>query len=130
MSVVFSFTRRFFWPILIFVVLILLCIAYGAGRASVYQANPGLAQAEQANSILAHVGKFMQLPSETPTMATIKDAASAKAAQPFLVNAENGDVLIVFQQAAEAILYRPSTDKIISVGPVSPINVQNAGTNK
>lgn len=115
----FRFFRRFFLWIIIGAVLILLAISFELGRASVYNENPGLAGQEQANQILANVSKLIQLPAnEMPTMATINDAASAKKAQPFLINAENGDVLIVYAKAAEAILYRPGTNKLIAVGPV------------
>jgi hypothetical protein len=52
-------------------------------------------------------------------VAAIADAAQAKLGQPFLADAENGDVLIVYQQAGEALLYRPSTNKLIAVGPIA-----------
>lgn len=115
----FRFIRRFFFWICLAAALLLIALAFALGRWSVYSAHPELLGAEQASQILANVGKLIQLPaSETPTMATINDAASAKKAQPFLANAENGDILIVYQNAAEALLYRPSTDKLIAVGPV------------
>ncbi|MFZ1075465.1 MAG: hypothetical protein WAN50_03775 [Minisyncoccia bacterium] len=115
----FSFIgRSFIWIVLLFAAAILFGV-YELGRYSVYQANPGLANAEQANSILENVGKLINLPNETPTMATIKDAISAKQGQPFLVDAEDGDVLIVYPNAAQAFLYRPSVNKLINVGPVT-----------
>ena len=43
------------------------------------------------------MGQLIQLTAETPT---INDAASAKKEQPFLVNAANGDVLIVYPKTA------------------------------
>lgn len=89
------------------------------GRWSVYRAHPELSQQEQASAVLAEVSKLIQVPNEQPTMARINDAASAKKAQPFLVSAENDDILIIFPNAAEAILYRPSTNKLIAVGPVN-----------
>lgn len=111
--------RRHFRLIIVLGILIVLTLVFEAGRWSVYSAHPELSQTEQAQALLANVGKLIQLPAgETPTMATINDAASAKVAQPFLANAQNGDVLIVYAQAGEAILYRPSTDKLIAVGPV------------
>ena len=114
----FRFIRRFFFWILVIVALIVLALVFEAGRWSVYSTHPDLSSAEQASEILQNVGKLIQLPAETPTMATINDAATAKKNQPFLTSAENGDVLIVFPQTAEALLYRPSTNKLIAVGPV------------
>ncbi|MFA5744878.1 MAG: hypothetical protein WC887_01555 [Candidatus Paceibacterota bacterium] len=118
---IFTFISRYFLWILIVVALALLALAFEGGRYTVYRAHPELSGVEQqANEVLKKVGSLIQLPSgETPTMATINDAASAKKAQPFLANALNGDILIVYQNAAEALLYRPSTNKLIAVGPVN-----------
>lgn len=119
------FISRFFLWILIVLALALLALAFEGGRYTVYRAHPELSGVEQANEVLKKVGSLIQLPSgETPTMATINDAVSAKKAQPFLVNALNGDILIVYQNAAEAILYRPSSNKLIAVGPVNNAGAQ------
>lgn len=113
------FTRRFLFMVVILAAIAILAGAYELGRMSVYQAHPELSRTEQANAILAKVGKLIKLPTgEIPQMATINDAEGAKKAQPFLINAENGDVLIVYQNAGEALLYRPSSNMLIAVGPV------------
>lgn len=115
-----SFLRRYFLVCVAFVVLLCIAFAYESGRSSVYTAHPELASVEQAKTILGEVGKLIQLPTdEQPTMATINDAGSAKKSQPFLGNAINGDILIVYPTTKEAILYRPSTHKLIAVGPVN-----------
>jgi hypothetical protein len=94
--------------------------AYEYGRYTVYQAYPQLSEIERMQALLAKVGKLIQLPTgETPTMATIADAASAKETQPFLSAAENGDILIVYANAQQAFVYRPSTNKLVAVGPVN-----------
>ena len=114
--------RNFFW-VCIIIALLLLALAFELGRYSVYAANPSLQGQQQAAEILHEVGQLIQLPSgETPTMASINNAAVAKQNQPFLANAENGDVLIVYTNVGEALLYRPSTDKLIAVGPVESPN--------
>jgi hypothetical protein len=108
-------------PIIIFVLFLLIGAGcFFVGQYSVFEANPNLQGQEQATQILGKVGKLILLPqNETPTMATITDAAQVKQAQPFLKDAEDGDVLIVYTTAGTAILYRPSTDKLIAVGPVT-----------
>lgn len=114
------FFRRYFFPLIVIAAALVLAGTFELGRASVYRAHPEISSQEQVNAILQKVGALIQLPpGETPTMATINDAASAKKSQPFLANAQNGDVLIVYPNAAEALLYRPSTDKLIAVGPVN-----------
>jgi len=69
-------------------------------------------------TLLPQVKKIMQVPDETPVIATVKDATSLKAQQTFFVSAENGDKLLVFQVAKKAVLFRPSTNKIIESGPL------------
>ncbi len=115
----FHFIRRHFVWLAILVVIVWTAAFFELGRYTVYRANPNLQGQEQATAILHKVGQLIQLPSnETPTMATISNAASARQGQPFLANAENGDVLLVYANAGEALLYRPSSNKLIAVGPV------------
>lgn len=117
---VIRFVRRFFIWFLIIVAALWSLGFYEIGRSAVYRENPGLSGQQQAAEMLKKVGELIQLPiNEAPTVATINDAASAKKEQPFLVNAENGDVLIVYPNAQTALLYRPSQNKLIAVGPVT-----------
>jgi hypothetical protein len=122
------FIQRFFIPIAFLIAIVLLGVAFELGRYTVYQAHPELTAEDQAAQIFTRVSALIQLPQdETPQISTINDAASAMAEQPFLTNAENGDVLIVYSNAGEALLYRPSTDKLIAVGPVdNSSQTQNA----
>ena len=110
--------HSFLW-LFIIITLIIFAIAFETGRWSVYNEHPELSSTEQATAVLTKVSQLIQLPNEQPTMATINDAASAKKVQPFLSAAENGDILIVYTTAAEALLYRPSINKLIAVGPVN-----------
>lgn len=114
-----SLLRRF-WLLLVGILFIVfIAAAFFFGRHSVYQAHPELTGTEQATAALTKVSKLIELPQgEVPQMATIEDAESVKTAQPFLANAQNGDILIVYASAQTALLYRPSTNKLIAVGPV------------
>lgn len=68
--------------------------------------------------IRGKVSKHLILPkNEAPALLTITD--TSKISTPFLKQAENGDKLLVYQDAKKVILYRPSVDRIIDVGPVS-----------
>lgn len=63
------------------------------------------------------VGRHYVLPTgEQPTLATVTD--KTKLQTPFLKQADNGDKLLVYEKAAVAIIYRPSIDRIVAVGPV------------
>lgn len=72
----------------------------------------------QNDLIISDVSAIMELPQgETPQVATVSDKTKL-ADQPFFKKAENGDAIIIYAQAQKAILYRPSTKKIIDVSPI------------
>lgn len=74
----------------------------------------------QIKDVLNKVGKFIDLPNdEDPSIATITDVSKLKG-QPFFVKARNGDMVIVYNKAKRAILYRPSENKIIDFTIVDP----------
>ncbi len=68
---------------------------------------------------VAQVSKLMILPSsETPVMAKVTDAAMLAKQQGFFAKAQNGDELLIYTKARQAILYRPSQNVIVNVGPI------------
>lgn len=76
-------------------------------------------QQQQNASILEEIASVYALPSdETPTIATVQDITKLTD-QPFFEGAENGDILVVFDQSSQALLYRPSTKQLVKVGPIS-----------
>ena len=75
---------------------------------------------QQTSSTLASVGALMMLPSgEEPKIFNVSDSASLKAQQGFFIDAENGDVLIVYAKSGKAIIYNPTKNLIVNVGPVT-----------
>ncbi len=116
-----------------FVVIILLvgvvvstfAAAYYYRMYTMYEAKVPKEQKEADKDIdmtLQKLGKLMVLPAERPSLAVVKDADKLKTQQKFFAQAQNGDKLLIFRTARKAILYRPSTNKIIESGPllVSP----------
>jgi len=89
---------------------------------SKYQAlktNPDLEAQKETKMLISALGELMELPTgEVPTIATISDKEKLKD-QPFFKTAENGDKLFAYNTAMIAILYRPSSNKIINVAPIS-----------
>ncbi len=71
---------------------------------------------EQVQAIIDKVSKLMILPSEAPQVLVLQDVEKVKAQQPFFKDAENGDQVLVYPTIA--IIYSPSKNKIVNVGPV------------
>lgn len=93
-------------------------------------ANPQEAAKEEVTRLTNAVGQLIDIPKgETPTLATVSDASKLKS-QAFFTKAENGDKVLIFTKAKRAILYRPSTDKIIEVAPVNLGNNETENTSQ
>ncbi len=111
--------------ILLFVLLLIVgTVITGVAVYSSYELykikSPGYAQRlaeEQTSGIISAVGKLIELPDDTPQIATVSDVDKLKTGQPFFTKARNGDYILIFQ--TEAILYRPSARKIINVASVN-----------
>jgi hypothetical protein len=77
--------------------------------------NPDVALRKETKALTDRIGEFMELPlDEQPTLATVTDQEKLKE-QSFFAHAQNGDKLLVYSKARKAILYRPSTKKVIEV---------------
>ncbi|HEX3081895.1 MAG TPA: hypothetical protein VHQ86_01435, partial [Candidatus Saccharimonadia bacterium] len=72
----------------------------------------------QLHNVEAKIGKHYILPTdEVPALATVTD--TSKLTTPFLKGTKNGDQVLIYQKNHIAIIYRPSVDRIVSVGPVT-----------
>jgi hypothetical protein len=72
---------------------------------------------KQTQKIITAVSDLIEIPTDTPQVATVADVDTLKKTQPFFEKAQNGDQVLVFQN--EAILYRPTANKIINVAAVT-----------
>ena len=117
-------------------VLIILILG-GAGYAAYYfydrynqvVKNPEIITKQEADWLTERVSKLMKVPNdEVPTIATVLDKEKLKD-QSFFKNAENGDKVLVYVKEKKAILYRPSANVIIEVGPVN-MDAQQQGTSQ
>ena len=99
---------------IVFLFLVFLAVYFLIARQS-DQVNPDAALQKEAKILTDRIGKFMELPvDEQPTLATVTDQEKLKS-QNFFTHAQNGDKLLVYPKARKAILYRPSTKKVIEV---------------
>lgn len=74
---------------------------------------------EEAEQLKKEIGQYLELPAdEVPTVATVVDANKVKG-QSFFTNTQNGDKVLLFAKSGKAILYRPSTKKIVEVAPIN-----------
>lgn len=88
-------------------------------QVSKLSGSPAVSGAQQIGELTKQIGASFQLPAgETPTLATVSDASKVRS-QAFFKDSQNGDKVLLYSKAGEAILYRPSTKKIISVAPVN-----------
>jgi len=82
--------------------------------------EPQVVAQKQATKILVDLSSIMELPeNELPSISTITDI-SALAGDPFFARAQNDDVIIVYTQGQQAIIFLPSMKKIINVGAYMP----------
>lgn len=101
------------------VISLFLLTQYNDAKAKLASPQASVAAAKQVSDTLGKVAKLAVVPTnETPTVATVANAAKLKG-QSFFANAKDGDKVIVYSQAKEAILYRPSTNQIVTIAPVT-----------
>ena len=82
-------------------------------------ASEEVRQAAEVERTVSAVGKHILLPeNETPLVATITDASTLRQEQPFYQDAIDGDQLLLYGESLRAIIYSPSRDIIVNVGPV------------
>ncbi len=111
--------------IIAFALVLFLAVVSTVGWAITYSKykvlkNPEIATQEELKEIISRVERFMVLPKdETPTLATVSDPEKLRE-QPFFANAQMGDKVLIYSQSRKAILWRPSSGKIIELSSVTP----------
>lgn len=71
---------------------------------------------ETEKSIIDKVGVFAELPkNETPDLKLVKDKTKLSNDSVYQ-KAENGDIIITYSENKKILIYRPSTNKLISAG--------------
>lgn len=98
-------------------VLVLVAVGLGYIVYSEQQKAQSVATQNETQDLISALSKFTDLPQEQPTIATVTDKEKLKQ-YPFFAKAEIGDKVLIFNEAKKAYLYRPSTAKLIEVGPI------------
>lgn len=136
-SILKGLSRLFLQPI--FLLLLLVVVSSGgiyfftqyktiSSEISRLRGDPTANAEKEIDDLLAKVGELTELPvDERPTVATVTDK-EAVSEQAFFRSAENGDRVLIYTEARRAILYRPSTNKVIEIAPVNIGNNQAGDT--
>ncbi|MBI2627214.1 MAG: hypothetical protein HYW77_03145 [Parcubacteria group bacterium] len=116
--------------ILIAVVFIAVGLAgYFWYQAAALRKSSQIVVQEETLKLIASVSKLIILPEgETPTVATVSDLEALKS-QPFFINAQIGDKVLIYTNLRKAILYRPAENKIVEVAPIN-IGTQTEKTSE
>ncbi|MBI4158058.1 MAG: hypothetical protein HY505_00320 [Candidatus Yanofskybacteria bacterium] len=92
---------------------------YFYNEVAVFKKDPNKVAREEANNLIAQVGKLIVLPEEeTPTVATVSDPEKLKG-QPFFARAKKGDKVLIYTNARKALLYDPESNRIVEIAPIN-----------
>ncbi len=99
-------------------IIILVAVVALAVFGTCYLILDGFKDQNDPTVIVDKVGKHIMLPSgETPEVSTV-EGASDLASQPFFQNVKDGDKILIYPKAARIIIYRPSENILVNVGPI------------
>ncbi len=121
-----NFWKRRWWQVAIAAVLVAAVgyLVYGYANAQTELARLNGGSGSEVQSLVNQIGRYLVLPDEAPTLATVNDVSKLKN-QEFFKNAQNGDKVLIFSKAGRALLYRVSTKKIIEY---SKVDLSSSGT--
>lgn len=81
------------------------------------QTQPVMSEADDLNSA---VRGLIELPTiETPTVGTVADIEKLKQQSPGFEYAKTGDKLLIYTNAQRIVVYRPESNKIVSIVQIS-----------
>jgi len=134
MSKITSFTKKPAGILLVLLVIALGGFGYYFQKYNAVAKNPAAESAQKAEEakkkteeVVSQISKLIMVTDSTnAVLATIADK-SKLSGQKFFDLAENGDELVLFPNMQKAVIYRPSVNKIIDVGPFNP-NAQASST--
>src|SRR5581483_887674 len=118
--------KKFYFLLFVILIAVLLAVVYFFIKYE--QVKSQLAtnsSPAETNEIIQQVGKLIELPNEQPQLATVTDIAKLKG-QLFFAHAKDGDKVLIYPNANEAILYDPNENKIVNVASIDINNTHTA----
>ena len=107
--------------VLSIVILLLIVWRHGSPQSQIpaLESVEDQAKSDEMTTLLKRVGRHFLIPEGAdPVVATVLDAPALAKEQLFFQHAVNGDKLLIFRGSIQAVLYSPSRDIIVNVGPV------------
>ena len=101
------------------IIVILGALGFGYYKYSHTEKAMKAKAAKEVIALTKEIAELMVLPAGEPTIFDITDPAQLSSQQAFFAGAQKGDKLLVYSQAAKAIIYSPSRHLIVNVGPVT-----------
>lgn len=82
-------------------------------------------------AVLEAVSRLIVVPNEEPVFSVVTDPATLQGEQAFYRNTQAGDVLLIFPLSAQAMIYRPTEDRLVNVGPLilEPLENEESATS-
>lgn len=78
--------------------------------------------AEEIKALVSKMSQIIILPTdELPEVLVISDLTQTRA-NPFFANANVGDYILIYKKARKVVLYNPTTNRIVNMGPYSGEN--------
>ena len=106
-------------PTFLFIVAAGVAYSFYTQVADFKKNNPQIEAQAELKSMVARVSQLILLPTgEDPTLATVVDPSRLRD-QAFFANAQKGDKVLIYTNARKAILYSPTSNKIIDVAPIN-----------
>ena len=111
--------KMVFICVIIIAIAAIACSIFFYNKYQSIKNNPTEVSKQETKKLVEDISKLTDLPTgEDPTIATVTDNTKLND-QTFFKDVQNGDKLLAYTIAKKAILYRPSTNKIINIAPFS-----------
>ncbi|MEN9604693.1 MAG: hypothetical protein RJB39_378 [Candidatus Parcubacteria bacterium] len=118
---------------LLFIAVIVLGVLYLQQRTQIRRLTDPVAQTEyaeqQVKKVIEDLKQYVVIPDEEQLqlLGVINDAESLKKDQAFYANVERGDYVFLFTKTSRALIWRPSTKKIVNFGIADTTQAQQQG---
>ncbi len=110
--------RNFFLKRVMFGVLAICAVMLTVYFGKQFYLNLNSRNFDNQTSLLSKVSQLVEVPEEEPKIVTVTNADLLKD-KTFFKEAKIGDKLLIFSLNKKAVLYRPSTNKIVSIAPLN-----------